>query len=78
MTVKSCTDCLYCKINCSKYTLRCIVRLGDNAGTISCWIKGNGKEKIIKLRHTEVHTLNIDWRDIFNLAQNCPSMNSMI
>ncbi len=70
-----CTDCFWCKINRSKGTLRCKGNIDHE--TFSYWIKSNGTEKVFKLKVFEIKKSFVEWRDIFNLAQNCPSMKSM-
>lgn len=85
--IESCIDCLWCKINRSKGTLRCIVKEAKEVNPVgnkidanlifSHWTKRDGSEKVVKLKIAEIKKESIIWRDIFNLAQTCPSMKSM-
>lgn len=67
-TKLTCLSCLYCKVNLY-------------GGLLSCkkgwWQYEDFTRKFIKLNSTEIRTLNIHPRDIFNLGQRCVEMVEM-
>jgi len=66
-----CRDCLHCKVNISKQTIRC-----DKA----YWIRDNLKPKVFKINlRIEVSeaNLNVKYRQQFGIAHKCPDFVNM-
>lgn len=66
--MKSCLDCLYCKLINRRRELRCKVGM---------WQKNDLTEKFLHLTKTETITLDINMRNIFHLADQCLSFHLM-
>jgi len=67
--MKLCADCLYCKLFPGWKTAHCKNDLWD---TLS-----NGREKIVRLNKSEIASLELRHRRVFEQAQRCPAFEEM-
>ena len=66
--MKTCIDCLYCKIIIAKQVLRCSLRH---------WSKFDGSEKLVKLGRHETIIVKPTYRELFAGAERCVNFNFM-